>query len=121
MYPPLQNFGDPDAGIRSTDTDASGSRLSAVQKGYLKDPFVQYFAPPARLQQSRPPLINIGTAIRTESLDKLITSWLDLCRSAGTQGQIVSLGAGSDTRFWRLAVRHRCPFVPVHCSHNRHR
>lgn len=108
MFPPVQGFADPDYGVRSTDADASGSRLSAVQRGYLKDSFVQYLSPPSRLQPPRPPLINIGTTIRTESLDRLINLWLESCRSVGKQGQIVSLGAGSDTRFWRLAVRRGC-------------
>ncbi|KAL5512601.1 hypothetical protein ACEPAG_3254 [Sanghuangporus baumii] len=95
---------DPDAPIRETDNDALLARLSAVQKGYLKDPFVRFFVPRAHLQQHRPPLINIGTWVRSESIDRLVDAWLDLCKSEGKQCQIISLGAGSDTRFWRLAT-----------------
>lgn len=105
MFAAPENIDDPDAGIRSTDTDASLARLSAVQKGYLVDPYVRYFVPRAQFQQPRAPLINIGTTIRSESIDRLVTSWLSICSASGTKGQIVSLGAGSDTRFWRLAVR----------------
>ena len=101
---------DPDAGIRSTDTDASLARLSAVKKGYLEDPYVHLFVPRAQFQQARTPLINIGTAIRSESLDGLILSWISICDSMGKKGQIVSMGAGNDTRFWRFAVRGTKPF-----------
>jgi [phosphatase 2A protein]-leucine-carboxy methyltransferase len=50
-----------DATIQGTDTDASVSRLSAVDLGYLYDPYAQYFVqsgdgPVAR----RLPIINRG-------------------------------------------------------------
>lgn len=95
-----------DAAIRQTDSDAILARYSAVQKGYLTDPFVRPLLPRGgHLQPSRPPLINIGTYVRSEGIDKLVYQWLDLSSAEGKQCQIVSLGAGSDTRFWRLAVR----------------
>ena len=103
MFPPKQQ--DSDAPIRATDNDALLARLSAVQKGYLDDPFVNLFVPRAHLQPPRPPLINIGTYIRSESIDRLVESWAKICESGAKKFQIVSLGAGSDSRFWRLAVR----------------
>lgn len=50
-----------DATIQGTDTDAAVSRLSAVDMGYLNDPYARYFVsslggPPAR----RFPIINRG-------------------------------------------------------------
>jgi [phosphatase 2A protein]-leucine-carboxy methyltransferase len=51
----------PDAVVQGTDTDAAGSRLSAVQVGLLDDPFASYFVdsrtdpPPRRL-----PVVNRG-------------------------------------------------------------
>ena len=50
-----------DATIQGTDTDAAVSRLSAVEVGYLDDPYAQFFVrnadgPPAR----RLPIINRG-------------------------------------------------------------
>lgn len=95
---------DSDAAIRATDSDASLARLSAVQKGYIKDNYIQHFVPRAR-QQPRPPLINIGTYIRSQGIDRLVDSWIDVCTAKGTPYQIISLGAGSDTRFWRYSVR----------------
>lgn len=54
-----------DATIQGTDTDASVSRLSAVDLGYLQDPFAQYFVqngPPVR----RLPIINRGETTTNE-------------------------------------------------------
>ena len=100
--PPTKNT-DPDAPTRATDNDAAVARLSAVRKGYLSDPYIAALIPRAHLQQPRPPLINIGTYLRTRAIDLLLDDWF---RLAGPRKvQIVSLGAGSDTRFWRLAVR----------------
>ena len=94
---------DLDAAIRATDNDAAAARLSAVQKGYLVDPYIAALVPRAHLQQPRPPLINIGTYLRSRGIDDLLDAWFR--HSGGRKVQIVSLGAGSDTRFWRLAVR----------------
>ncbi|ORY62906.1 S-adenosyl-L-methionine-dependent methyltransferase [Pseudomassariella vexata] len=91
-----------DATVQGTDIDASVSRLSAVDLGYLDDPFAKYFVqtptvgPPTR----RLPIINRGTYTRTTSLDRLITSFLS--STGGQKRQIVSLGAGTDTRCFRL-------------------
>ncbi|KAI5797660.1 S-adenosyl-L-methionine-dependent methyltransferase [Geopyxis carbonaria] len=87
-----------DATVQATDTDAATSRLSAVRAGYLTDPFVSHFTPPAARKY---PLINRGTYVRTAALDALIARWL---HTHGAGAQIVSLGAGSDTRFFRLAA-----------------
>ena len=94
---------DPDAPTRATDNDAAVARLSAVRKGYLADPYIAALIPRAHLQQPRPPLINIGTYLRTRAIDLLLDDWFRL--TGRHKVQIVSLGAGSDTRFWRLAVR----------------
>ena len=105
MFPPNQSqSADPDAPIRSTDNDASLARLSAVKKGYLQDQFVKTLVPRAHLQPTRPPLINIGTYVRSQGIDLLVEEWLELAKQSGQKAQVVSLGAGSDTRFWRIEV-----------------
>ena len=93
MFPPRAQ--DPDKPIRETDNDALLARFSATQKGHLKDPFVRLFVPRAHLQQPRPPLINIGTLVRSESIDRLVDAWLNLCETEGKRCQIISLDAGS--------------------------
>jgi len=45
--------------IRATDTDAAVSRLSAVQAGYLDDPFAEHFVDAASSTR-RLPIINRG-------------------------------------------------------------
>ncbi|EMD33157.1 hypothetical protein CERSUDRAFT_118220 [Gelatoporia subvermispora B] len=109
MEPPMRvpaNKGD-DAAIRATDSDAALARLSAVSKNYLSDPYIRHFVSRPQIQQPRPPLINIGTYVRSEGIDTLVDRWLDLAQEEGMQAQIVSLGAGSDTRFWRIAAGPR--------------
>ncbi|TFK50971.1 leucine carboxyl methyltransferase [Heliocybe sulcata] len=103
---PQSNARDADSAIRQTDTDAAGARLSSVQKGYLPDSFVKAFVPRAHLQ-ARPPLINVGTYVRSEGIDELVGGWLDLAEQEGKKAQIVSMGAGSDTRFWRIETGPR--------------
>ncbi|KII95638.1 hypothetical protein PLICRDRAFT_98074 [Plicaturopsis crispa FD-325 SS-3] len=96
---------DDDHSIRSTDSDAALARFSAVQKQYLRDPFVKHLAPRgARLQPPRPPLINVGTFVRSTAIDDLVDQWFVVCQHEGKRCQIVSLGAGSDTRFWRVST-----------------
>ncbi|KAI1211048.1 leucine carboxyl methyltransferase [Annulohypoxylon truncatum] len=92
-----------DATIQGTDTDAAVSRMSAVELGYLQDPFAQYF-----VQNTfggagavrRLPIINRGTYTRTTALDRLISSFL--AGTATRERQIISLGAGTDTRCFKL-------------------
>ncbi|KAJ7074545.1 S-adenosyl-L-methionine-dependent methyltransferase [Mycena amicta] len=102
MFPPPPQDGD--SSVRLTDSDAALARLSAVQKKYLEDPFIKHLVPRAHLQPPRPPLINIGTFVRATAIDELVVKWLRTSAGLGTRCQIVSLGAGSDTRFWRLAT-----------------
>lgn len=51
-----------DATIQGTDTDAALSRLSAVEMGYLDDPFAWLFAPRSGPPVRRLPIINRGTS-----------------------------------------------------------
>ncbi|KAK0672729.1 putative leucine carboxyl methyltransferase 1 [Cercophora samala] len=102
-----------DTTIQGTDTDAAVSRLSAVELGYLADPFASYFvapSPPSFHSGPSPglptprrlPIINRGTYTRTTAIDILIDHFLSSTGSSGQPRQIVSLGAGTDTRSFRL-------------------
>ncbi|KAK3294673.1 S-adenosyl-L-methionine-dependent methyltransferase [Chaetomium fimeti] len=96
-----------DATIQGTDTDAAVSRLSAVELGYLSDPYARLFVqgPATR----RLPIINRGTYTRTTAIDALVDRFL-ASTSPDEPRQIVSLGAGTDTRCLRLfasAQHHR--------------
>ncbi len=84
--------------VQQTDLDASLSRLSAVELGYLHDPFAHLFV--SSEPQRRLPIMNRGTYVRSEAIDAFLKLFL-LDRSS-TKKQIISLGAGSDTRYFRL-------------------
>ncbi|GAA5974771.1 hypothetical protein JCM11641_007259 [Rhodosporidiobolus odoratus] len=96
-----------DTAVRSTDLDALLSRVSASQSGYSSDPFSPLFLPPAqrRNPDKRPPLINIGTHARTWAVDRLVEQFLINTGVGEGQVQVLSMGAGTDTRFWRLRRR----------------
>lgn len=93
-----------DATIQGTDTDAAVSRLSAVEVGYLDDSYASFFVQGQNTGR-RLPIINRGTYTRTIALDRLVDLFLsgDSARDGGKgERQIVSLGAGTDTRCFRL-------------------
>ncbi|CAE6351641.1 unnamed protein product [Rhizoctonia solani] len=98
----IHKMKDSDSAIRETDTDAAHSRLSAVRQGYLTDPYLTPLVPRARFVPTRAPLMNVGTYVRSTAIDMLVESWLNLAGPETEKRQIVSLGAGSDTRYWRL-------------------
>ncbi|EMC95851.1 hypothetical protein BAUCODRAFT_71209 [Baudoinia panamericana UAMH 10762] len=86
--------------VQQTDHDASSSRMSAVALGYLDDPYARTFFGHDTEIPKRYPIINRGTYVRTKAIDRLVKQFLDVRPTQ--KKQIVSLGAGSDTRFFRL-------------------
>ncbi|KAK4134139.1 S-adenosyl-L-methionine-dependent methyltransferase, partial [Trichocladium antarcticum] len=101
-HPPPEPGPSHDAAIQGTDTDAAVSRLSAVELGYLLDPFARLFvqAPPGPSTR-RLPIINRGTYTRTTAIDTLVDRFL-ATTDPDRPRQIISLGAGTDTRSLRL-------------------
>ncbi|GAA5944629.1 uncharacterized protein JCM15063_000063, partial [Sporobolomyces koalae] len=101
MFPPPHTASPTaeDAAVRSTDSDALLSRVSAAKQGYLVDPLAPLFLTPAqrRSTERRPPLINIGTHARCWAVDNLVQHFFQSERDV----QVLSLGAGTDTRYWR--------------------
>ncbi|USP75192.1 hypothetical protein yc1106_02466 [Curvularia clavata] len=91
-----------DNAVKSTDQDAAGSRVSCVELGYLHDPYAKLFA--TQPASRKLPLLNRGTYVRTSAIDLLVARFLDTNPSAAKQ--IISLGAGTDTRFFRLLDRY---------------
>ncbi|OKL63678.1 Leucine carboxyl methyltransferase 1 [Talaromyces atroroseus] len=87
--------------IQGTDNDASVSRLSAVELGYLDDVFAKILTPAAPGSR-RFPIINRGTYARTSAIDELVNRFLEDDEGHPTKKQIISLGGGSDTRPFRI-------------------
>ena len=54
----------------------------------------------------------IGTYVRTKAIDQLVQHFLD--HDQGRKKQIISLGAGSDTRFFRLMSQSPHPHLVYH-------
>ncbi|GAA6049317.1 hypothetical protein JCM3770_005937 [Rhodotorula araucariae] len=98
----------PDSAVRATDSDALVSRASAAALGYLDDPAAALFLSPQqrRAHERRPPLINIGTHARTWATDRLVDHFLARFAQVGPT-QVLSLGAGTDTRFWRTRASYQ--------------
>jgi [phosphatase 2A protein]-leucine-carboxy methyltransferase len=110
-----------DQTVQSTDTDAAVSRLSAVSLSYLHDPFAQYFVegPGTRrlpiinrgvcwnCLSTLPPLTSTGTYTRTSTLDTLVDAFLSLPGASKQTKQVISLGAGTDTRYFRLRALNK--------------
>jgi [phosphatase 2A protein]-leucine-carboxy methyltransferase len=87
-----------DNAVKGTDQDAAGSRVSCVELGYLDDPYAKLFA--TQQTARKLPLLNRGTYVRTSAIDLLVAKFLVTYPSSAKQ--IISLGAGTDTRFFRL-------------------
>ncbi|KAL2844216.1 S-adenosyl-L-methionine-dependent methyltransferase [Aspergillus pseudodeflectus] len=110
--------GQKDRVVQGTDNDASVSRLSAVGLGYLEDPFARVLTPLGQ-ETRRLPIINRGTYVRTTAIDKLVARFLGLTAESDSawkqkKKQIISLGAGSDTRVFRLLQSDPTPDVVYH-------
>lgn len=87
--------------VRKTDDDAAASKLSALRKNYFEDKYLPLFAPKSSAQ--RLPLINIGTYCRVLAVKECVSDFLDRCNG---RGEIVSLGAGSDTLPFHLLPKY---------------
>lgn len=86
--------------MSSTALDACSRRLHAHTKGYIVDPFVHLFAPDDTVINS--PLMNRGTWLREKAVECVITQFSKLYPSQPIQ--VVSLGAGFDTLYFRWAA-----------------
>jgi len=86
--------------VVETAHDAAISKLSAVDRGYYEDPYLHHFV---KTSQRRLPLINRGYFARVKTMDLLLYRFLDAFTSSERAPlQVVSLGAGMDTSFFRL-------------------
>ncbi|TDH65710.1 hypothetical protein CCR75_005366 [Bremia lactucae] len=90
--------GTSDHNVTETAYDAIKCKLSAAKLGYFEDPFLHYFvARPTR----RLPLIHRGYYLRHVAMTRCIELFLTQFKTS-THINIVSLGAGFDTLFFRL-------------------
>ncbi|KAJ7984714.1 hypothetical protein DPEC_G00357620 [Dallia pectoralis] len=93
-----------DEAVRSTCDDATISKRYATSRGYWTDPYVQYFA--RSVGERKAPEINRGYYARVRGMNHLLDAFL---RKTKCDCQIVNLGAGLDTTFWRLKDENLMP------------
>ncbi|KAJ3331409.1 carboxy methyl transferase for protein phosphatase 2A, partial [Kappamyces sp. JEL0680] len=89
--------------IMGTNDDALVSRVSCVNAKYLDDEFSPFLLKKSAVAK-RAPIINRGTYARVHGIDQIIDRFLG---QAAAPSQIVSLGAGSDTRYFTLKKKCR--------------
>ncbi|XP_028845719.1 leucine carboxyl methyltransferase 1 [Denticeps clupeoides] len=86
-----------DEAVRATCDDASSCKRFATSKGYWSDPYIQYFVRQAG--ERKAPEINRGYYARVQGMSHLLEAFI---RRTEGNCQVVNLGAGLDTNFWRL-------------------
>ncbi|XP_058086785.1 leucine carboxyl methyltransferase 1 homolog isoform X6 [Magnolia sinica] len=101
------------AAVQATNDDASASKLSCVNKGYMKDSYIHFFV---RRPVKRSPIINRGYYARWAALRKLLLQFLKSERHGEDRNikkQILSLGAGFDTTYFQLQEEGIAPHLYV--------
>lgn len=93
-----------DFAVQATCNDASMCKRYAVQKGYWSDPFITHMVKSAGSKKA--PEINRGYYARTESVWQLVKKFIS---ATNRNCQVVSLGAGLDTTYWRLQEANIAP------------
>ncbi len=93
---------DEDEAIRGTNDEATVGKLSAVTKGYYRDDFVSAFGPKRRAPPNLPPLMNRGHFARSMAIHTVAERFLAPVEGLPRARQIVSLGCGFDTLYFRL-------------------
>ena len=109
MSSPRPHAADPLEGVERTSEDAQNGKIAAINAGYYEDPFVKAFVPV--LGPNPGPLINRGHYLRVAAVGSLCEQFLDTVPLQ--LAQIISLGAGFDTRFWQLSASGRRPRLYV--------
>ncbi|OHT11652.1 Leucine carboxyl methyltransferase family protein [Tritrichomonas foetus] len=82
--------------VEDTAMDAANAKASAVSQGYYEDPYIEYFVP-SRVRQLPP--MNLGYFARMLSMYDAVVKFHKV---HGDSIQVVILGGGYDTLFWRL-------------------
>jgi len=92
--------------VQRTNDDATQCKMSAVAHGYWTDPYLPAFK--IRASESRKaPEIHRGYYTRVTGIWSILVKTIEhLCQDSGGKSskfQVVNLGAGFDTLFWRIS------------------
>lgn len=102
-----------DTAVQGTNDLSTLSKCSMVKLGYFPDNFLHHFV---AKQCRRSPLIHRGYHIRTYVIDYLLKEFLKRTSPERKMRQIISLGAGFDSAFFRLkslGLTENCIFYEV--------
>ncbi|MBN3323341.1 LCMT1 methyltransferase, partial [Atractosteus spatula] len=101
---PITDSDTADEAVRTTCDDASVCKRFATSKGYWKDPYIQYFV--RQTSERKAPEINRGYYARVHGVNCLLDAFI---RKTACECQVINLGAGLDTTFWRLKDENLLP------------
>ncbi|CCI41646.1 unnamed protein product [Albugo candida] len=104
-----------DGPIMDTALDASICKQSASSLGYYKDPFISFFV--KSLPSRRMPLINRGYYARVAAIREIVERYIKAYTSHQRKVQIVVLGAGFDTLYFRLCTENSQLVHASNCSY----
>ena len=97
----------PMGSVAATALDAARGKAAAVARGYYEDAHADAFAKPRPGFTAGGPLFNRGHFARIAAVGAVIERFLDA--ATPERAQVVSLGAGFDTRYWALVARRIAP------------
>uniref|UniRef100_A0A7M4G1W8 tRNA wybutosine-synthesizing protein 4 n=1 Tax=Crocodylus porosus TaxID=8502 RepID=A0A7M4G1W8_CROPO len=86
------------AAVQGTNDSSVASKCSAAARGYVQDGFLRCFVSKTR---RRAPLVHRGYYVRAQAVDRCVRGFLLQSRGC-PQRQILSLGAGFDSLYFRL-------------------
>uniref|UniRef100_A0A4W3H639 Leucine carboxyl methyltransferase 1 n=1 Tax=Callorhinchus milii TaxID=7868 RepID=A0A4W3H639_CALMI len=93
-----------DEAVRSTCDDATVCKRFAVSKGYWKDPYIQHFI--RQPSERKAPEISRGYYARVKGVNLLLDAFI---KKTSCNCQVINVGAGLDTTFWRLKDENLLP------------
>lgn len=99
MHPPPSPNNDNSISVQETNDHSILSKHAMIASGYCDDAYLHIFT--KQKAPRRAPLINRGYYIRAKAVDTVLHSFVD--NYSGTKKQIISVGAGFDTSFFRLS------------------
>jgi hypothetical protein len=108
--------------VIKTNDDATYAKLSCVTAGYYSDDFIAYFTSAAHPTVHREPEIKQGYWARVYAMKMLVQKFGEVCFCAflflfaffqmtAGKGQIINIGCGFDTLYWRLVQEEKIKFM----------
>ena len=96
---------DPNRGVIATNDSATEAKLSAMQLGYFKDKYITKVCPKRKVNSS--PMVRRGYYTRVHFVEHCLHAF----HAVHPKIQVISLGAGYDTSFFRLRSEGKLPNV----------